>query len=586
MRASGKNMLGVFFMEDGFGRRVVCLMVVFLLVAGSFVTRLAWLQLIQGRELAAIAAKYHSRRVYYRWGHGGEGRGAILDRKLRPFTEAKLQPGLAVFAGVGEKDSDYTDYLQLLARHSGFSTEDIVLRSEQGLPLPLNVPLSADMELPHWIVPVAGDWDREGNFRRYSYGSLACHVLGIVQPPFSGEAPPGKLVGRLGIEKKFDQLLRSQRPGVLALVDAKDRLIEGLGYRSIIEPCQQPNIVLTLDIEIQQQVEKIFDDYIQAGRVPAWGALVVMDPNNGDILAMASRPVIDGSSNQYNRATRKSNNVDMQPLASMVKVVTTAAALEKNPQLLKARFTCAGTLKLGENVFECTQGSHGEQDLSSALANSCNLYFAQLAQEVGGKELLAMAEAMGLGARPSIDLPSGEVGAGNLPNPQDLATAAGLANNFAMGGNKLEVTPLQAAAMLSSVANGGWRVEPRLVLGVNQDLEKKIHHPKAKAVKIMSSATADMVAQLMRNAVVQRQTGYFDHNLYPAAADALAAKTGTSDPLPPLGYHIRWYGGFFPWRSPKYVVVYMAEAPNSGTTVERGRIVAEVVQGLADLTGE
>lgn len=570
---------------DRFERRVVGLMVVFLVLAGSFAARLAWLQLIQGSELAAIASRYHSRTVYYRWGHGSEGRGAILDRKLRPFTEAKLQPGLAVFSSVGETYPDYQAYLELLARHSGFSPEEIVMRSERGLPLPLNVPLPSEQELPHWIVPVAGEWDGDGNFRRYSYGSLACHVLGIIQPPFSGEDPPGKLVGRLGIEKKYDQLLRSQRPGVLAMVDARDRLIEGLGYRSIIEPGKQPNIVLTLDIKIQQLVEGIFDEYIEAGRVPAWGALVVMDPNNGDILAMASRPVIQGSSHQYNRATRKSNNVDMQHLASMVKVVTTAAALEKDPQLIHARFTCSGILRLGENVFECTHGPHGEQDLSAALANSCNLFFAQLAKEVGGKALLEMAKAMGLGTKPGIELPAGEVGAGNLPAPEDLATAAGLANHFAMGGNKMEVTPLQAAAMLSSVANGGWRVEPRLVLAINQDLGKKVRPPKAKGVKIMSSATADIVAQLMRNAVVQGQTGYFDHNLYPAAAGALAAKTGTTDPLPPSGYHLRWYGGFFPWRNPDYVVVYMAEVPPGGT-VDRGSIVAEIVQGLAEFRGE
>lgn len=573
-------------MLDGFGRRVVSLMVVFLVLAGSFVARLAWLQLLHGRELAAIAARYHSRTVYYRWGHGSEGRGAILDRKLRPFTEAKLQPGVAVFASVGEKYPDFEVYLELLSRHSGFSPEEIILRSEQSLPLPLSVPLPSAAELPHWIVPVAGEWDREGNFRRYSYGSLACHVLGIIQPPFSGEEPPGKLVGRLGIEKKYDSHLRSQRPGVLAMVDARDRLIGGLGYRSIIEPGKQPNIVLTLDIEIQQLVEEIFDKYIEAGRVPPWGALVVMDPNNGDILAMASRPVIQGSSHQYNRAARKSNNVDMQPLASMVKVVTTAAALEKDPQLVNARFTCSGTLKLGGNVFECAHGPHGEQDLSAALANSCNLYFAQLAQEVGGKELLAMAMAMGLGTKPGIELPAEEVGAGSVPAPEDLATAAGLANHFAMGGNKLEVTPLQAAVMLSSIANGGWWVEPRLVLAVNQDLTKKVRPPGVKEEKIMSAATADRVTQLMRNAVVEGQTGYFDHNLYPAAAAALAAKTGTSDPLPPMGYHLRWYGGFFPWRNPKYVVVYMAEVPDSGPAVERGSIVAEIVQGLADLKGE
>ena len=143
----------------------------------------------------------------------------------------------------------------------------------------------------------------------------------------------------------------------------------------------------------------------------------------------------------------------MLPLASLVKVVTAAAALEKDPSLSQARFTCAGRLSLGANTFECTHGPHGEQDLAEAMANSCNLYFAQLAEAVGGQELLAMATAMGLASKPEIGLPASEVSAGHLPQLADLATQAGLANNFAMGGNKVEATPLQAAIMLSSIAN-------------------------------------------------------------------------------------------------------------------------------------
>jgi penicillin-binding protein 2 len=558
-------------------------MVLFLVISGLLTARLGWLQVARGRQLAAIAANYHSRTVYYRWGHGGEGRGAILDRKLRPLTESKLQQGLAVFACVGQKYPDYDYWLQLLAEYARICPEDIVLRSEQGKPLPLKVALPADICLPHWIVPVAGEWDTEGNFRRYSYGSLACHVIGIIQPRYSGERTVGSLVGRLGIEKKYDQLLRCRRPGVSAFVDAGNRLIGGLGYRSTIQPSQLPNVVLTLDLEIQQLAEKIFDININNGAVPSTGAIVIMDPQSGHILAMVSRPSIEGSNYQHNRASRKSNNVDMLPLASLIKVVTAAAALEKDEQLLNCRFTCSGSLVLGENVFQCAHGPHGDQNMVDAMANSCNLYFAQLAMKVGAKDLLAMAAAMGLGSIPDIGLPASEVGAGNLPKPGDLATAAGLANNFAMGGNKVEVTPLQAAAMLSTIANGGWYVEPRLVLGINEDLSKEVSMPKIKNKKIMSTATAKLVAELMRNTVVQKQTCNFDHNLYAFAATALAAKTGTSDPVPPLGYHTRWCGGFFPWKNPEFVVVYMAEVPPGTTRVGRGNIVAAIVEGLAAL---
>lgn len=573
-------------LEEGYKRRVVSLMVFFLVILGLLAARLGWLQVARGRQLAAIAANYHSRTVYYRWGHGGEGRGAILDRTLRPLTEAKLQQGLAVFTCVGQKYADYEYWLQALSEYAQICPEDIIRRSEQGKPLPLKKALPADISLPHWIVPVSGEWDADGNFRRYSYGSLACHVLGIIQPRYRGERAPGSLVGRLGIEKEYDQLLRCRRPGVSALVDARDRLIGGLGYRSTVQLSQQPNVVLTLDLEIQQLAEKIFDDNIKQGAVPATGAIVVMDPHSGHILAMVSRPVIEGSNYQHNRASRKSNNVDMLPLASLIKVVTAAAALERDEQLLKCRFTCSGSMVLGENVFQCAHGPHGEQNMADAVANSCNLYFAQLAMKVGAKDLLAMAAAMGLGSMPDIGLPASEVGAGNLPKPGDLATAAGLANNFAMGGNKVEVTPLQAAAMLSTVANGGWYVQPRLVLGANLDLSKEISMPEIKREKIMSAATAKLVAKLLRNTVIQKQTCNFDHNLYAYAASALAAKTGTSDPVPPSGYHIRWCGGFFPWENPEFVVVYMAEVPPGTTRVGRGNIVAAIVEGLAALQGK
>ena len=120
--------------------------------------------------------------------------------------------------------------------------------------------------------------------------------------------------------------------------------------------------------------------------------------------------------------------------------------------------------------------------LVCCLANSCNLYFAQLAQEVG-KELLAMAMAMGLGTKPGIELPAEEVGAGSVP-ARKIWLQLPVWPTILPWGNKLEVTPLQTAVMLSSIANGGWWVEPRLVLAVNQDLTKKVRPPGVKEEKL------------------------------------------------------------------------------------------------------
>jgi len=563
-----------------FQKRVAWLMLGFFVLAMMLTLRLGWLQLIQGKELAARAAKYHSRTVFYGYGHGSEGRGEILDRNHQPFTEANPRPGLAVFTSLGQESEDYDAWLDILIDATGLSREEIEQRSQDRWPLPLQKTL--DQPLPHWIVPVDWDWGENGKFRRYTYGHLACHVLGRVGPPHADEDAPGLRVGRQGIEEAFDDLLRCPRPGVAAMVDANDRLIQGLGYRYTLAPQQQPNVVLSLDLRIQQEVEAIFDKYIQRDLVPDKGAILVMDPNSGDILAMVSRP-IQGDSHYYNRATRKSNNVTMLPMASVVKVITAAAAIEQNPSLLDQRYSCSGSLTLGGNTFVCAFGPHGDQDLSQALSNSCNIYFAQLAQEVGREDLLNMAAAMGLGQPPDIDLPSVEVDAGSLPQLDDLATAGGLANHFAMGGNKMEATPLQVAVAISSIANGGYRVQPRLVLATNHDPEAQLSPPPRQRQRIMRTTTAQMVARMMHTAVSDGCASYFNHRSYPWAAENLAAKTGTSDAnLSTNDYQVQWNAGFFPWRSPRYTVVYMAEV-SPGQSVEREQILAEIAQRLASL---
>jgi len=118
-------------------------MLVFFAISSLFAVRLAWLQLVQGRELAALAAKYHSRTVFYRWGHGSEGRGAILDRNLSPLTEANLQLGLAVFPSVGRDSTDYELWMDTLSQVTNLAREEIILRSSLRRPLPLSPTASA-----------------------------------------------------------------------------------------------------------------------------------------------------------------------------------------------------------------------------------------------------------------------------------------------------------------------------------------------------------------------------------------------------------------------------------------------------------
>lgn len=549
-------------------------MTVFLMVFTFLLSRLAWIQLFKGSWYASVATDYHSRVIYYRSGHGYEGRGQIVDRHGSPFTDAKLRLGAAVFTSVGRAYDDYERWLKILSDYSGLETEEIEKRAKKRLPIPLHRSLPQD--LPHWIKQVTVQVDNEGELERYD-SALARHTLGLVTKGFLGEN--FGFVGRLGIEAAFDQLLRSPRPGVAAFVNARDRLIPGLGYRSTIEPQDLPQVKLTLDKDVQAIVEEVLDSYMTSDLLPKAGAVVVMDPNTGDILAMVSRPLPDGEYNQQNRALRKAPGLQILPAASLVKVITTAAALESGFDPL-TRYHCSGQITQGGNTFSCWQRlGHGTLNLAEALASSCNVYFAQASQEVGAENLLDLAKKFGFGQSFDLGLLPGEQDSGSLPTLADLATPAGITNHFALGSNKLEVTPLQMAVMVATIANGGRRVDPRLVMETRNLHGQVERFSTVNPERVLRSSTAREVAAMMRGAVLHHHASYRPHH-FPYAARELAVKTGTADVM--QGVQVRWIAGFFPWRNPQYVVVYMGEAGRDGENrALREQFLAELTERLA-----
>jgi cell division protein FtsI/penicillin-binding protein 2 len=556
--------------------RVYKLMAAILVLFSLLILRLAWIQLLKGSWYASVATDYHSRVIYYHWGHGYEGRGQIVDRRGTAFSDAYLRPGAAVFTSVGRTYDDYEQWLSVLADYSGLDTEQIEERANRRLPIPLN--RSLPQGLPHWIKQVTVQMDKEGKLARYD-STLAWHTVGFVTERFAEDRTPFRLVGRLGIEAAFDQLLRSPRPGVAAFVNARDRLIPGLGYRSTIDPNDLPQVKLTLDKDVQAIVEEVLDMYIGMNLLPQAGAVVVMDPNTGDILAMASRPLREGIDHQQNRALRKAPGLQLLPAASLVKVITTAAALESgfNPN---TTYHCSGHITQGGNTFSCWQRhGHGTLNLAEALASSCNVYFAQAAQEVGAENLLDLANKLGLGRTFDLKLLPGEQDSGSLPTLADLATPGGITNHFALGSNKLEVTPLQMAVMVSAIANGGRRVEPRLVIETRNLQGRVERFPAVSPERVLRSGTARQVAAMMRGAVVHHHASYRPHQ-FPYAARELAVKTGTADVLE--GVQVRWIGGFFPWQNPQYVLVYMGEVGRDGDhRALREQFLAELTERLA-----
>jgi penicillin-binding protein 2 len=406
--------------------------------------------------------------------------------------------------------------------------------------------------------------------RLYPQGRLAAHVLGYVGRGDLAEAIrsedyhyqlPG-LKGGSGLEKEYDDLLCGLPGGQLIRVDA-------VGYRHDEWTARQPvpghDLTLTLDSEIQKSLEDVL-----AG---VRGAGVVLDPRNGDILAMASAPAFDpntlspASSETWraliddperpliNRAI-----AGRYPPGSTFKPFVAVAALTLGNLPSSTTYVCDGTFHLGNRPIQCANGErHGAVDLRKAIEVSCNVYFCNLARDMGYDAIWSVAQQAGFGRRAGIDLP-GET-TGLLPSKEwkqehkNEAWSVGDTCNVAIGQGDLQVSPLQMAVATAALANGGKVLRPRLLRGgaPEGDVINRTGWPAA-AVELVRAGMQDVVSG-------EEGTG---HRAQVAGMN-IAAKTGTAqyrvDGLPKK---YGWMISFAPAEAPRVVVVMVVEEAQTG----------------------
>ncbi len=324
--------------------------------------------------------------------------------------------------------------------------------------------------------------------RSYVYGALASHLLGYVGAPDDTNMEEARkytfyqsdVEGKSNVEKTMNEYLRGE-PGIRVMRRNAKGAIDGVVREEA--PKQGANVFLTIDARIQA----IADEALRAvGR----GAAVVVDPNNGNVLAMASVPSFDpnsfipsikakdwkelrndGAHPLINRA------VSAFPPGSTFKIITALAGLRKG--LANARFTCTGGVSYGDHYFQCwineKGGSHGTLGLADALKVSCNAFFYQFGNAAGIDAIDTTGDAIGLGKPTGIEI-TGESG-GVLPGPDWMRLqhpnekwSSAYTANVSIGQGYDLASPLQMAMAYATVANGGVSYYPRLVDRVlNQD---------------------------------------------------------------------------------------------------------------------
>lgn len=539
-------------------------------------------------------------------------RGVMYDRRGRVLVDNR--PAFNVML-VPEDTPDLKATLSALSSYmaEGAAFSDGVLPRDPRRPPYEGVVLAKDVAWSTLAAVEAHQLDIPGvsvevsTKRHYPADGLAAHLLGYV-----GEVNPremalfpgyrlGDLIGKFGIEKKWESALRGHGGGQQIEVDAMGRRLRVLGE---VEASAGQSLVLTLDQELQRTAE--------AALTGKEGAIVVLDVRTGEVLAMVSRPGFDP--NLFARGIkpdewrslvqdplRPMNNRAVQgqyPPGSIFKVMMAAAALEKGVVTPATRFFCSGGLPFGGHVFHCwKKGGHGSVDLQQAISQSCDVYFYQVGQRLGIQAIADYARRFGLGA--PLGIPLDYEAAGVIPDPawkKQLLGApwyAGETWSVAIGQGYVTATPLQMAVATATVANGGTVYRPLLVKRVLSDEGETVREyvPEVIGKTGIRPQTLQLVRDGMRD-VVNSPTGTGKKARLPNIL--VAGKTGTSQVIAgtrgkgtvlPRQYRDHaWFIAFAPADVPEVAVSCLIEHAGQGGGAVAAPVVRQILEAYFAIT--
>lgn len=420
---------------------------------------------------------------------------------------------------------------------------------------------------------VKGIWLEEDYVRKYPYNTLASDVIGFT---VDGN------VGSNGIEASYNSILNGTDGREYGYQDESTSF-----EQTVKEPENGQTVMSTIDLQVQSIVEKHILEFneehknqAREGEGSLDTAVIVMNPQNGEILAEASYPnydlnnprdltkyyteeQIEAMSDEEKLDTLNSlwNNFcvsDTYEPGSTFKPFVISAGLETGVLTGEESYTCGGVLHVGDHDIHCSnRDGHGTQTLKRALENSCNVALMQIGESMGAEEFTRYQELFGFGEMTGIDLP-GEASTEGLLYEAENMDAASLATN-AFGQN-FNVTMTQLAASFCSLVNGGNYYEPHVVKQI-QDENGNVTETKDPVLvrKTISKETSDIIKDYMYG-VVEEGTGKS------AAVEGYAngGKTGTAEKLPRRnGKYLVSFIGYAPQENPQVVVYVVVNEPNA-----------------------
>ena len=418
---------------------------------------------------------------------------------------------------------------------------------------------------------VYGIWFEKEYVRQYPYGSLAAATIGYAS---SGN------VGVIGLENKYSNILNGTNGRTYGYMNSDSNL-----EQTTIEATPGNNIVLSLDVNIQTIAEQAIADWnaqreVDGEQGSLHTAALVMNPNTGEILAMAQYPSFDLNnpsdlSSYYTEEElsvmseddklEKLNSIwqnfcityTYEP-GSTFKPFTIATGLETGTLNGDETYVCDGSEQVGGFTIHCVaRGGHGTEDIKLALSNSCNDALMQMSYAIGAKNFAEYQSIFGFGQKTGIDL-SGEAStAGLIYSEEDLESAVNLATNSF--GQNFNTTMIQLGSAFCSLVNGGYLYEPHLVTKITDSNGNTVQEISPTILKkTISKETGDLLKEYLHY-VVSDGTG----KTAGVAGYEIGGKTGTAEKLPrKQGNYLVSFIGFAPVDDPQLVVYVVVDEPN------------------------
>jgi len=505
-------------------------------------------------------------------------RGIIYDRNKKIIADNGL--GLGVFI-VPQEATDLNSEIKRLAEILGVSESLLIRNFKRNYQAPFapcellqDISIKEVGIIEELKLDLPGVLIRQRPVRRYHYKDALAHVTGYI-----GEIDSEELeflerygyktkdwVGKDGIERAADILIRGRNGGVQIQVDNKGRQAKVLNFKA---PRNGRDIYLTVDAELQEFIWSMMKD--------KKGAAVFMDVNTGEVLALLSTPSYDPNNKVDSLLSSEEapllNRAIMgqYPPGSLFKVIVALAGLESGRLSAGTRFHCNGALQIGSSIFSCwKKDGHGYMDLENAIIESCNVYFYNFGIRLGVDNIVEFASQFGFGKKTGIEL-YGE-SSGFLPSRawkrswKGHGWYTGDTANLSIGQGYLLVTPLQVACAMASIANSGLIVKPHIIKSIGPINCKTIHfselNPKTEIssrIK-MNPENLEIVKRAMRGVVTKGNgTGFRAWS----SLVSISAKTGTSQAGEGLRSHA-WFSGFAPSSKPEISFVIFLEHGGSG----------------------